>query len=45
MNCCKCDKKAYVNYKDKKPTNDKDLKSIVNYSKLVRLIKKLTKNN
>ena len=33
-----------VNYKDKKPTNDKDLKSIVNYSKLVRLIKKLTKN-
>ena len=31
-------------YKDKKPTNDKDLKSIVNYSKLVRLIKKLTKN-
>ena len=33
-----------VNYKDKKPTNDKDLKSIVNYDKLVRLIKKLTKN-
>ena len=31
-------------YKDKKPTNDKDLKSIVNYDKLVRLIKKLTKN-
>ena len=33
-----------VNYKDKKPTNDRDLKSIVNYDKLVRLIKKLVKN-
>ena len=33
-----------ANYKDKKPTNDKDLKSIVNYDKLVRLVKKLTKN-
>ncbi len=33
-----------ANYKDKKPTNDKDLKSIVNYGKLVKLIKKLTKN-
>ena len=33
-----------VNYKDKKPTNDKDLKSIVNYDKLVKLIKKLVKN-
>ena len=33
-----------ANYRDKKPTNDKDLKSIVNYDKLVRLIKKLTKN-
>tara|TARA_E500000178_G_C16634511_1_gene579161 strand:+ start:89 stop:514 length:426 start_codon:yes stop_codon:yes gene_type:complete len=33
-----------ANYKDKKPTNDKDLKSIVNYDKLVKLIKKLTKN-
>ena len=33
-----------VDYKDKKPTNDKDLKSIVNYDKLVKLIKKLTKN-
>ena len=32
-----------ANYKDKKPTNDKDLKSIVNYDKLVRLIKKLVK--
>ena len=33
-----------ANYKDKNPTNDKDLKSIVNYDKLVRLIKKLVKN-
>ena len=33
-----------IDYEDKKPTNDKDLKSIVNYSKLVRLIKKLVKN-
>ncbi len=33
-----------ANYRDKKPTNDKDLKSIVNYDKLVRLIKKLIKN-
>ncbi len=33
-----------VNYQDKKPTNDKDLKSIVNYAKLVRLIKKLVRN-
>jgi len=33
-----------ANYKDKKPTNDRDLKSIVNYDKLVRLIKRLTKN-
>ncbi len=33
-----------VNYEDKKPTNDRDLKSIVNYAKLVRLIKKLVKN-
>ena len=33
-----------IDYKDKKPTNDKDLKSIVNYSKLVKLIKKLVKN-
>ena len=28
-----------ANYMDKKPTNDKDLKSIVNYDKLVKLIK------
>ena len=33
-----------VNYEDKKPSNDKDIKSIVNYSKIVRLIKKLVKN-
>ena len=33
-----------VNYEDKKPSNDKDIKSIVNYAKIVRLIKKLIKN-
>ena len=33
-----------VDYRDKKPTDDKDLKSIVNYSKIVKLIKKLVKN-
>ncbi len=33
-----------VDYRDKKPTNDKDLKSIVNYAKIVKLIKKLIKN-
>ena len=33
-----------IDYKDKKPSNDKDLKSILNYSKVVRLIKKLVKN-
>ena len=33
-----------VDYKDKKPTNDKDLKSIVNYDRIVKLIKKLVKN-
>jgi len=33
-----------VNYEDKKPSNDKDLKSIVNYAKIVRLIRKLVKN-
>ena len=33
-----------VNYEDKKPSNDKDIKSIVNYSKIVKLIKKLVKN-
>ena len=33
-----------VNYEDKKPSNDKDLKSIVNYDKIVKMIKKLVKN-
>ena len=33
-----------VDYRNKKPTNDKDLKSIVNYDKIVKLIKKLVKN-
>ena len=33
-----------IDYKDKKPTNDKDIKSIVNYGQIVRLIRKLTKN-
>ena len=33
-----------VNYEDKKPSNDKDLKSIVNYAKIVKLIKRLIKN-
>ncbi len=33
-----------IDYRDKNPTNDKDLKSIVNYDKIVKLIKKLVKN-
>ena len=33
-----------VSYQNKNPTNDKDLKSIVNYSKIVKLIEKLVKN-
>ena len=33
-----------VNYEDKKPSNDRDIKSIVNYAKIVRLVKKLVKN-
>ena len=33
-----------IDYEDKKPTNDKDLKSIVNYGKVVELITKLVKN-
>ena len=33
-----------VNYEDKKPSNDKDLKSIVNYAKIVKLVRKLVKN-
>ena len=33
-----------VDYEDKKPTSDEDIKSIVNYGRIVKLIKKLTKN-
>ena len=33
-----------VNYEDKKPSDDKDIRSIVNYAKIVRLLKKLVKN-
>jgi dihydroneopterin aldolase len=33
-----------IDYEDKKPTNDKDIKSIVNYGQVVRLITKLAKN-
>ena len=33
-----------IDYQDKKPTNDKDIKSIVNYGKVVELITKLVKN-
>ena len=33
-----------VDYEDKKPSKDKDLKSIVNYAKIVKLIKRLVKN-
>ena len=33
-----------VYYKDKKPTSDDDIKSIVNYGKIVKIIKKLTTN-
>ncbi len=32
-----------IDYQDKKPTNDKDLRSIVNYATIVKLIKKLIK--
>ena len=32
-----------IDYEDKKPTNDKDIKSIVNYSTVVKLIGKLVK--
>ena len=32
-----------IDYKDKKPSNDKDLKSIVNYGTIVKLIRKLVK--
>ena len=33
-----------IKYEDKKPSNDKDVKSIVNYAKIVKLIKKLVNN-
>ena len=33
-----------IDYEDKKPTNDKDIKSIVNYGQVGKQIKKLTKN-
>jgi len=32
-----------IEYVDKKPSSDKDIKSIVNYAKVVKLIKKLVK--
>ena len=32
-----------IDYEDKKPTNDKDIKSIVNYGTIVNLITKLVK--
>ena len=32
-----------IDYVDKKPSSDKDIKSIVNYAKVLRLIKKLVK--
>ena len=32
-----------IDYQDKKPTNDKDIKSIVNYGTIVKLITKLVK--
>jgi len=33
-----------IDYEDKKPTSDDDIKSIVNYDKIVKLISKLVKN-
>ena len=33
-----------IDYKNKKATNDKDIKSILNYDKIVKLIEKLVKN-
>ena len=33
-----------IDYEDKKPTSDKDIKSIVNYGEVVKLIRKLTKS-
>ena len=32
-----------IDYEDKKPSNDKDIKSIVNYGTIVKLISKLVK--
>jgi len=32
-----------IDYQNKKPSNDKDLKSIVNYGTIVKLLKKLVK--
>ena len=32
-----------IDYQDKKPSNDKDLRSIVNYATIVKLIKRLNK--
>ena len=32
-----------IDYEDRKPTNDKDIKSIVNYGQVVKLITKLVK--
>ena len=34
---------SITDYQDKKPSNDKDLRSIVNYATIVKLIKKLIK--
>ena len=33
-----------IDYEDKKPTSDDNIKSIVNYDKIVKLISKLVKN-
>ena len=33
-----------IDYEDKKPTSDDDIKSIVNYDKIVKLISKLVKS-
>jgi len=33
-----------IDYENKKPTSDDDIKSIVNYDKIVKLISKLVKN-
>ena len=34
-----------IDYENKKPTNDKDIKSIVNYGTVVKLITKLVRKN